>query len=326
LTTVVEPWFLGGGASGPGGPEFATWQKSVEPDVDFRSSLAEMAPAAGPRLALISGRTADNPDLVSQAISAGCTSIYLEKPGAPTVAELAAMRDEAAKANVSVLMGYNKNVCKYVRKVRENFAETPNSFVTFVTNNAYEPSDASLGECFERNREGMLKNMAIHELCLLVSFFDVTVENIAKVEVDKSFSSMKSLKGPSGDTFTDFDKIKFKIFTKTGAGKNGVSVQADRCGGETSWATVSDASSGKESFRWSMPDEEDEANVEKLKKKYPEAMPYFFSQDPDYITVKERVAKTAADGSVAEGIATIKIACETMRVAEWLKEECEKQL
>jgi len=75
-----------------------------------------------------------------------------------------------------------------------------------------------------------------------------------------------------------------------------------------------------------MPDEEDEANVEKLKKKYPDAMPYFFSQDPDYITVKERVAKTAADGSVAEGIATIKIACETMRVAEWLKEECEKQL
>jgi len=141
LTTVVEPWFLGGGASGPGGPEFATWQKSVEPDVDFRSSLAEMAPAAGPRLALISGRTADNPDLVSQAISAGCTSIYLEKPGAPTVAELAAMRDEAAKANVSVLMGYNKNVCKYVRKVRENFAETPNSFVTFVTNNAYEVSE-----------------------------------------------------------------------------------------------------------------------------------------------------------------------------------------
>ena len=39
-----------------------------------------------------------------------------------------------------------------------------------------------------------------------------------------------------------------------------------------------------------MPDEEDEANVEKLKKKYPDAMPYFFSQDPDYITVKERVA------------------------------------
>ncbi|GMI50795.1 hypothetical protein ScalyP_jg10461 [Parmales sp. scaly parma] len=330
LAHIVEPWFLGGGASGPGGAEFATFV-AANPQISFHSSLATLPlpSSSKPRLVLISGRTADNPRLLTECIALGVKTIYLEKPGAPTVAELDAMSSAATASNVSVLMGYNKNVCKYVRKVRENFASNetpPNSFVTFVTNNAYEPSDASLGECFERNREGMLKNMAIHELCLLVSFFDVTVENIAKVEVDKSFSSMKSLKGPSGDTFTDFDKIKFKIFTKAGAGKNGVSVQADRCGGETSWATVSDASSGKESFRWSMPDEEDEANVEKLKKKYPDAMPYFFSQDPDYITVKERVAKTAADGSVAEGIATIKIACETMRVAEWLKEECEKQL
>jgi hypothetical protein len=48
------------------------------------------------------------------------------------------MRDEAASAGVPVLMGYNKNVCKYVRKTRE-FAETmPGSHVTFVSNNAYE--------------------------------------------------------------------------------------------------------------------------------------------------------------------------------------------
>ena len=32
-----------------------------------------------------------------------------------------------------------------------------------------------LGECFERNAEGMLKNMTIHEIALLVSFYDVSV-------------------------------------------------------------------------------------------------------------------------------------------------------
>jgi hypothetical protein len=32
----------------------------------------------------------------------------LEKPGAPTVAELQQMKDEAEKAGVDVLMGYNK--------------------------------------------------------------------------------------------------------------------------------------------------------------------------------------------------------------------------
>jgi len=62
----------------------------------------------------------------------------------------------------------------------------------------------------------MLKNMAIHELTLLVSFYDVSVENIESVSADKEFSSVPTLKGPSGKERTDFDKIKFTIKTKTG--------------------------------------------------------------------------------------------------------------
>lgn len=197
---------------------------------------------------------------------AGCTCIYLEKPGAPTVAELAAMRDEAAAAGVSVLMGYNKNVCKYVRKAREYQAEN-GGVITFVSNNTYENTPQSLGECFERNAEGMLKNMAIHELALLVSFFDVTVENIAECIADKEFSSSQTLTGPSGKDFTDFDKVKFTIKTKSG---KEVSVQADRCGGDTSYAKVE--KDGQEVFRHSMPDEEDKANVSVLEKEYPGAM------------------------------------------------------
>jgi hypothetical protein len=59
----------------------------------------------------------------------------------------------------------------------------------------------------------------------LVSFYDVSVENIESVTADKEFSSMQTLKGPSGKEWTDFDKIKFTIKTKTG---KEVSVQADR--------------------------------------------------------------------------------------------------
>lgn len=168
----------------------------------------------------------------------------------------------------------------------------------------------------------MLKNMAIHELALLVSFYDVSVENIESVKADKEFSSMQTLKGPSGKEFTDFDKIKFTIKTKTG---KEVSVQADRCGGTDSYATVTDAS-GEEVFRYWMPDEEDKANVEKLKAKYPTAMPYFFTQDPDYVTVKERVAKHTVTGEEAEGVATIGIAVETLRVAEYLTPTLMEQL
>ena len=109
--------------------------------------------------------------------------------------------------------------------------------------------------------------MAIHELALLVSFFDVTVESIAECIPDKEFSSCQTLKGPSGKEFTDFDKIKFTIKTKTG---KEVSVQADRCGGNTSYAKVD--KDGVEVFRHEMPDEEDMANVAALEKEYPGAM------------------------------------------------------
>jgi len=326
LCFVVEPWFMGAGGNGPGGKEFAEFQKNAETEhgVGFYKSMSELPalPEGVKRLALISGRTGDNPHLLNESIEAGCTAIYLEKPGAPTVAELTTMKETASKSSVTVLMGYNKNVCKYVSNTRDFAATVDDGHVTFVSNNTYEPTAESLGECFERNAEGMLKNMAIHELALLVSFYDVTVENIEKVTADTEFSSMQTLKGPSGKEWTDFDKIKFTITTKSG---NKVSVQADRCGGDTSYATVTDPS-GKELFRHSMPDEDDEANVAVLEKKYPGAMPYFFSQDPDYTTVKERVAKYCASGEEAEGIATIDIACETLRVAEFLVPELQGQL
>mmetsp|Transcript_2997 Transcript_2997/g.4528 ORF Transcript_2997/g.4528 Transcript_2997/m.4528 type:complete len:428 (+) Transcript_2997:97-1380(+) len=316
LDYIIEPWFLGGGAEGPGGPEFKEWadDSTSKYGTVFGTSVGDLPEPKQPRCALISGRTADNPRLFKECIDAKCSTVILEKPGAPTVAELQLMKDQAEEAGVGVLMGYNKNVCKYVRKTRE-FAETiPGSHVTFVSNNAYENTPESLGECFERNAEGMLKNMAIHELALLVSFYDVSVENIESVEADKEFSSMQTLPGPSGKEFTDFDKIKFTIKTKTG---KEVSVAADRCGGTDSFATVTDTD-GKEVFRYWMPDDEDKATVQTLQAKYPTAMPYFFTQDPDYVTVKELAAKFTATGEEAEGLATIGIAVETLRVAEYL--------
>jgi len=324
LDYVIEPWFMGGGAEGPGGPEFAEFQKETSEKYGtvFATALGDLPAPEQPRVALISGRTGDNPRLLTESIDAGCKCIYLEKPGAPTVAELEQMKAEAEAAGVPVLMGYNKNVCKYVAKTREFAATVPESQVTFVSNNAYENTAESLGECFERNAEGMLKNMAIHELALLVSFYDVTVDNIESVTADKEFSSLQTLAGPSGKEWTDFDKIKFTIRTKTGTV---VSVQADRCGGTDSYAAVTDKD-GEEVFRYYMPDEEDKEMVKALTEKYPTAMPYFFTQHPDYITVKERVSKFCADGTPAEGVATIGIAVDTLKVAEYLTPLLQDQL
>eukprot|EP00549_Striatella_unipunctata_P019363 CAMPEP_0118697194 /NCGR_PEP_ID=MMETSP0800-20121206/14339_1 /TAXON_ID=210618 ORGANISM="Striatella unipunctata, Strain CCMP2910" /NCGR_SAMPLE_ID=MMETSP0800 /ASSEMBLY_ACC=CAM_ASM_000638 /LENGTH=365 /DNA_ID=CAMNT_0006596535 /DNA_START=153 /DNA_END=1250 /DNA_ORIENTATION=+ len=323
LDYIVEPWFLGPGGEGPGGPEFKEWQEESEKEygVKFALSLDDLPKPSAPRLALISGRTADNPRLLTESIATGATCIYLEKPGAPTVTELEQMKTEADAAGVEVLMGYNKNVCKYVRKTREFASTVEGSHVTFVSNNAYENTPESLGECFERNAEGMLKNMAIHELALLVSFYDVSVDNIESVVADKEFSSMQTLPGPSGKMYTDFDKIKFTIKTKTG---KEVSVQTDRCGGTDSFGMVT--KDDEEIFRYYMPDEDDKAHVKELEAMYPTAMPYFFTQDPDYITVKERVAQHTVNGTEAEGVATIGIAVETLKVAEYLTPLLQEQL
>ena len=258
------------GASSPGGPEFAEFKETTQAShgVEFLSSMADLPakPDDVNRLALVSGRTADNPKFLKECIDAKCSTIYLEKPGAPTVAELEQMRDQAKAANVTVLMGYNKNVTKYVQKALDYQKENGGTII-FVSNNAYESTPDSLGECFERNKEGMLKNMAIHELALLVSFFDVTVENIESCVADADFTHHQTLKGPSGKDFTDFDKIKITVKTKTG---KEVSVAADRCGGETSWALVE--KDGQEVFRHTMPDSEDKELVKTLEEKYPGAM------------------------------------------------------
>lgn len=79
--------------------------------VQFLTSVKDLpaVPEGQKRLALVSGRTADNPRLLQECIQAGCSTIYLEKPGAPTVGELETMRDQAKEAGVTVKMGYNKN-------------------------------------------------------------------------------------------------------------------------------------------------------------------------------------------------------------------------
>ena len=55
-------------------------------------------------------------------------------------------------------------------------------------------------------------------------------------------------------------------------------------------------------------------------------MPYFYLQHDDYITLKERCCKAIQDGTDPEGIATLQIGIDTLKLAEYLKPELEKQL
>jgi len=309
LAAVVEPYFLGAGASSDAGVKFAQWKSEVESQgpTSFHASLDTVS-FDDKSVALIAGRTADNPRLLREVIDKGCKYIYLEKPGAPTVGELEGMAAYAEEKGVKVFMGYNKNVTKYVRLAREFEQKTPGAVTTFIHNNAYKPEE--LPECFERNCEGMLKNMAVHECALLVTFYDVTVENIDAVEFDAEYTSCQTL-----GNFTDFDKVGFTIKTKSG---RTVSVKANRCGGSYSNAIVE--LNGEEVFKSVTPDAELEAVVSVKQAANPGYMPYFFLQHDDYITLKETVANHIIIGAEGgpQGIATIGIAIETLKVSEFL--------
>jgi len=333
LTHIVEPWYFQDASKGkPGRAEFDEWkaEQETKAGVKFYGTVSEVPKPTNQdeiRLVVISARTADNPTLLKDSIEhLSCQAVYLEKPGAPTVAELEEMRDAAKIAGVKVFLGFNKNVSSYLNRTRA-YAEsaTTKCDVTFLHNNNYQNTPAELAECFERNAEGMLKNMAIHELAILVTYYGVTVDGISKVEADKEFSSMQTLQGPSsGKDFTDFDKLKFKIVTKAGAEIN---VAADRCGGDDSVGIVTNSSTGEELARFSMPDEETIASGPALIKKYGEGlMPYFVAQDPDYLKLKMLVVQNCLEGAPAEGVADIDIAIETLKVAEFLTPKLQEQL
>jgi hypothetical protein len=138
---------------------------------------------------------------------------------APTWLTLEQVAPLAEAAGVPVSMGYNKNVTKYVAEARAVEATAGDGASTkFIHNNAYAPEE--LDECFQRNAEGMLKNMAVHELALAVTYYGVTAENIASVVADKDYSVCEERVG-----FTDFAKVAFTITT---TGGKTVTIQADR--------------------------------------------------------------------------------------------------
>ena len=254
--------------------------------------------------------------LCLQVIAAGCTHVYLEKPGAPTVAELEEMKAYAKEKGVPVYMGYNKNVTPYVLNALAFEKANAGASTTFTHNNAYKEEE--LGECFERNAEGMLKNMAIHELALLATYYGVTVDNIESVVPDAEYSRCLTLTGPSGKEFTDFAKVGFTVKTKDG---KTVTVKADRCGSTEGGNSIASVSiGGEEKYRSETPDGDLKKICEAKAKEDPEMMPYFFLQSDDYITLKERATAHILSGSegAPEGMATIDVAVEALKCAEYL--------
>jgi len=163
--------------------------------------------------------------------------------------------------------------------------------------------------------------MAIHELCLLVSFYDVRVDTVFKITVDKELSSKQTIDG-----VTDLASVSFTVTTLAGAS---ATVTADRCGGNVSYAIVNSSAppNGKEIKRFAVPTPEEKVEIDAKIKADPEMMPYFFIQSDDYWTLKKDVIKAFRAGEAKAGnVATIEIAIEALKLAEFATRSLMRQL
>jgi len=329
LKYVVEPWYLSqAGQSAPGFEAFCQLKASWEDKgVQFFESVSQLPelPQREHLFFIISARTSDNPKLFDECLQHKPKCLLLEKPGAPTLAELEAMKEKALAAKVRVFMGFNKNVSAYLKRALSFSQQAEQAVsITLVHNNTYLNTDEDHAECFERNSEGMLKNMLIHELAILATFYGVTTENIQTLTIDKDFTSCKTLIGPtSGNSFTDFDKLQFTIVTTDA---QALTVRADRSGGDDSMSILYDAATQTELARYVMPDDEIQEHVADLEKKLPGAIAYFLSQDLDYLTIKSELVEYCLTQKEPTGVATLSVGCETLKLAEYLTPILKKQM
>ena len=267
--------------------------------------------SSGPKVCLIAGRTPDNPKFFRQAIAAGATHILLEKPGAPTVGELESMAALAKEKGVPVFMGFIKNISDYVEGALAAAAKAPEGAdveTLLVSRNDY--TKENLGECFSRNSEGMLKNMAIHEIALACQFWGMRSTNVTDVRLNAEGCEMLTLGG-----FTDFSKIDFTLVNDQGTK---VRISSDRCAGDGCCAVVTDKASGSKLFEAEMVGDERAKDVAKQAAAHPDWFSYLYTQEVEYAKLKSVCAAHALAKTTPPGVATIEIAIEALKLAEYL--------
>merc|ERR1719313_668909 len=117
------------------------------------------------------------------------------------------MESYAQAKGVSVFMGFNRNFSKYVREAHAFMTKhgAKKTSMTLARKDCFN-SEESLDECFERNAEGMMKNMMCHELMVLITYYGLKTDCIEKVVPDKSYTVKQTRKGHQ-----DFSRMKFTL-------------------------------------------------------------------------------------------------------------------
>jgi len=332
VTAVVEPFLLGAGAGTAAAAAFAQL-RAAHPKIAFAATVAELPPRAAntPLLALIAGRTCDAPALFADVLAAGATHVYLEKPGATNADTLDALRADAERRGVGVVVGYNKNVAKYARLALAELrgraaAGRPSPRVVLQHCNDFEEGEPLAAFLRGPGGEGMLHNMCCHELALAVTRFGLARARVAAVVLDAANSAVVAL--DDGGAF-DWQRVAFRLELRPAAGGgadggeavttlDALSFEADRCAGNFSQLRLEE---GEASAAFRLPDVAAEKKIAAARAADPELRPYFLQQGPDYKALKDAFVDHILGGrpGAPAGVVGAADAVEVLRLADMLK-------
>jgi predicted dehydrogenase len=273
-----------------------------------------------PTLCVISGRTHDNPGFYQECIGKCASHIYLETPGAPTIAQLRDMQSLAATSGVEVYMGYQRLCASYINKAVSLSRSVPKSHVFFAHNENYPREELSL--VVGRRPEGMIRSMAAQELAVLVTQFGVKADEIDafKVNTKRVFSERQTFYNTeSGIKLTDFSRVAFKITTKN---RRSTSVLADRCGGLVNFAVVK-SHTGKELQRFQSHDESQVLMLQSDLREDKDISHQFIVESDEFLELKKRVVRSilGGDARMYLGLASIQDGIDVMALADYCTEK-----
>eukprot|EP00397_Hematodinium_sp_SG-2012_P054520 GEMP01065817.1.p1 GENE.GEMP01065817.1~~GEMP01065817.1.p1 ORF type:complete len:377 (-),score=95.33 GEMP01065817.1:129-1259(-) len=306
LRAIVEPFLLRDSEKDTEAwRDFQQWIRSLPSDIQVISDVDKcdlVSGNPGPILALIASRTTDIPRHFDALISRGVKAFYVEKPGATSVESFRRMMSTATEHNARVAIGYAKNVSNFALQGLEDFRKSPSN-VTFFHNNSYD--DGTLDECFARNNEGMVKNMACHELAMAVMFFGLRSDSLIKFKVNPARTILET----RGE-FEDFRRVSFAVNTAEHP-QYDLAFEIDRCGGDWCGIQVDGAP-----LRIS-PSEEEKQILEQKWQEDPDIQRYFLLQDEDYSQMLSAVATAILeDKPFPDRIATLADAGEVLKLSE----------
>ena len=301
LSDVVEPFFLGAGKDLPPGKAFAEMAAKWKPKgVQFHASVDSgslFSRRSSTKIALIAGRTCDNPGFFRQAIKAGATHIFSRSPARRPSASSRPWPARPRRPRCPSTWASSRTsrvMSRAPSRRRRPPAPRPSRRIRTATTT---PRPAT--RVLRAQRRGHAQEHGHPRDRAACQFWGMRADNVVDVICnpkggkDSPGCDMRTLGGK-----TDFASVDITLVNSSGTK---VRISADRCSGDGCCATVTDTSNGVVLYQQEMVGGERAKKVAAEAKAHPNWFSYLYTQAEEYAKLKGVCAAARPRGHDAAG-------------------------